>query len=221
MAIVPLAAIASDQNVAHGGARYFLPVVFAAAATVPLLARSVTARYLVIAGVSIYAVLGVLDIEQRGQSIPGFDTNDNVRENAGRIAIQANQLISIAEQEQVDIGYAGYWEAASSSWSTKMRVKVFPVEHQCENEEGPCPISFNAHGGWYEPRDGIRTFLIGPRPDEAASYEPPPSLGPPLSTHRLLNGTQLYVYPYDIASRFPPFRPDRADPFGDEPESAG
>ena len=67
MAIVPLAAVASDQNKVAGG-RWLLPMLFAGAATVPLLARSVTARYLVIAGVSIYAVLGVLNIDMRGES---------------------------------------------------------------------------------------------------------------------------------------------------------
>jgi hypothetical protein len=205
MAIVPLGAVVSDQNVAGGGARYVLPVVFAAAATVPLLARSVAARYLVIAGVSIYALVGVLHIDERGQHIPGFDTVNDLEGTAGRVAIQANELISIADREQAHVGYAGYWEAASSTWSSKLRVKVFPVEHFCENGDGvPCPISFNKHDGWYVPRPGIRSFLIGPRPDEADSYEAPAGLGPPISTHRLSNGTMLYVYPYDIASRFPP-----------------
>ena len=137
----------------------------------------------------------------------GFDTDDDLEGSAGRIAIQANQLTSIADQEQAHIGYGGYWEAASSSWSTKMRVKVFPVDYECESADGvPCPNSFFVHGGWYEPRDGIRTFLIGPRPEQVESYEPPAALGPPLSTHRLLTGAHVYVYPYDVASRLPPFR---------------
>jgi len=205
MAIIPLVAIASDQNVV-GGARYILPVVFAAAATVPLLGRSVSARYLIIAGVSIYALLGALNLDLRGK-------DGDLQADAGRVAVQANELISIARQEQAYVGYAGYWDAAASSWSSKLQVQVFPVEHFCETADGvPCPYSFNVHAGWYVPRDDIRTFLIGPRPEDADSYEPPPSLGPPISTHRLLTGAHLYVYPYDIAARFPPVR------FIDDPE---
>jgi hypothetical protein len=205
MAIVPLAAVASDQNIAHGGARYILPVLFAAAATVPLLARSATSRYLVIAGVSIYAVLGILRIDVIGQDVIGDTRDGDLHNAAGRVAIQANQLVSIAQQEQAYIGYAEYWDAAGPSWSTKLKVKVFPVDHFCDSGDGvPCPISFIKHGGWYVPRPGIRTFLVGPRPEEAASYEPPPALGRPLATHSLSNGAHLYVYPYDIAERFPP-----------------
>lgn len=204
MAIVPLLAIASDQNIIRR-AYYFLPVAFAAAATVPLLARrSATGRYLVIGGVSVYAVLGVLtsDLHNKGEDLEGL---------AGRVGTQANELISIARQEQAQVGYAGYWEAASSTWSTKMQVKVFPVEHDCGAPGGaPCPNSFNVHRGWYVPRGDIRTFLIGPTED-ADSYEPPASLGPPLATHRLLNGTHLYVYPYDIAARFGPFEPPQTE----------
>ena len=205
MAIVPLGAVASDQNVSDGGARYILPVLFAAAATVPLLARSAAARYLVIAGVSVYAVLGILNIDTRGQEVPGIDRTEDLQTSADRIAIQANELISVADQEQAHVGYGGYWEAGGPSWSSKMRVKVFPVDHFCEDADGvPCPISFNVHGGWYVARPGIRSFLIGPPPGEAPSYQPPAALGLPLSTHQLSNGTQLYVYSYDIAERFPP-----------------
>ena len=71
-----------------------------------------------------------------------------------------------------------------------------------------CPHTFNVHGRWCIP-SGTRTFLISPKPEDVASYEPPRSLGPPLSTHRLFNGAHLYVYPYDIASRFPPFDIER------------
>jgi hypothetical protein len=215
MAVVPLGAVASDQNVV-AGARYVLPVLLGAAATVPLLPRSVTARYLVIAGVSVYAALGVLNLDMRGESpvrirtapTPpiGFDADDNLESSAGRIAIQANQLVSIADEEQAYIGYADYWEAASSSWSTKLRVKVFPIQYDCQRSDDVlCPHTFFVDGGWYVPRPGIRTFLIGPTPADDASYEPPASLGPPLSTHRLLSGARVYVYPYDIASKFPPF----------------
>ena len=216
MAIIPLAVIAGGGQDGEVRARYMLPVLFAVAATVPLLARSVTGRFLVIAGVSIYALLGVLNIDVRGQSTVPYDddVNDDVQHSAGRIAIQANELISIAEKDDARVGYAGYWEAASSSWSTKMQVKVFPIDHDCGTADGvPCPKGGPfVHGGWYEPRTGIRTFLIGPRPEDDDSYERPPGLGPPLSVHRLLNGAHLYVYPYDIASRFPPFRVDRNDP---------
>jgi hypothetical protein len=204
MAIVPLGAVASDQNVSDGGARYVLPVLFAAAATVPLLARSVTARYLVIAGVSVYALLGILTMDMRGQEVPGVDRTGDLQTSADRVAIHANELIAIADREQAQIGYAGYWEAGGPSWSTKFKVNVFPVNHFCENGDGvPCPVRFNMHGGWYVPRPGIRSFLVSPSPQEASSYEPPPALGPPLSTHDLSDGTQLYVYPYDIAERFP------------------
>ena len=211
MAIVPTAVIVADTDVS---AHYFLPVLFAAAATVPLLARSVNARYLITAGVSIYAVLGVQNLDVRAR-------DGDLHSHAGRVAVQANQLISIARQEQAYIGYAGYWEAAGLSWSTKMQVKVFPVAHapsSCNPSDGtPCPYPINRHEGWYVPRPGTRTFLIGPPASDAEhpslartepptvvaeSYEPPPSLGRPVSTHRLVNGSYVYVYPYDIAARF-------------------
>ena len=204
MAIVPFAAIATDQD-AGAGMRYLLPVLFAAAATLPLLARSVAARYVVVAGVSIYAVLGVLNIDVRGQWTPGADPNDDLQSSAARIAIQANELTSIADRERAHIGYAGYWEAAAASWSTRMRVRVFPIDHDSDAADRvPRPNAFFVHGGWYVPRADVRSFLIGPTPEEDESYERPPGLGPPVSTHRLLSGAHLYVYPYDIASRLPP-----------------
>jgi hypothetical protein len=204
MAIVPLAAVVSAQD-AGAGMRYLLPMLLAAAATLPLLARSLAARYLLIAGVSIYAVLGALTIDMRGQWTPGFDPNDDLQSSAARIAIQADELTSIADQERAHIGYAGYWEAAASSWSTEMQVRVFPIDHDSDAADRvPRPNSFFVHGGWYLPRPGIRTFLIGPTPEEDDSYERPPGLGPPIATHRLSNGAPLYVYGYDIASRFPP-----------------
>jgi hypothetical protein len=214
-AIVALAAITSAQEI-EGASRYVLPLLFAVAATMPLLARSSTARYLVIAGISAYALLGVLNAEDRGKWVPGFEESEDLQRSAARIAIQANELSAIADQEQAHVGYAGYWEAASSTWSTKLRVKVFPIDHYCDAADGvPCPKDESfVHGGWYEPDPGIRTFLIGPRPEDleqrqASSYPPPPGLGRPISTHRLSNGAHLYVYPYDIASRFPPFRVQR------------
>jgi hypothetical protein len=36
----------------------------------------------------------------------------------------------------------------------------------------------------------------------AETYQPPPLLGRPIATHRLINGASVYVYPYDIAERF-------------------
>jgi hypothetical protein len=190
--------VATDQNVTGGG-RYFLMVPFAAAAMAPLLAhRSATARYLVVAGVSIYALAGVLNLDQRDASL-------DLQADAGRVAIEANEVLSIARQEQTPVGYAGYFDAAETTWSTKFEVQVFPVQHSCEAGDGvPCPYPFNVHTGWYVPRDGVRTFLIGPADESAADYEPPAALGPPESTHRLLSGATLYVYPYDIASRLPP-----------------
>jgi hypothetical protein len=211
MAVVPTAVVFSDADVF---AHYFLPVLFAAAATVPLLARSVGTRFLVVAGVSTYAVLGVVNLDVRAK-------DGDLESHAARVATQANQLASIARQEQAYVGYAGYWEAGALSWSTKLQVKVFPIAHtatSCSPPDGtPCPFPINRHEGWYVARDGIRSFLIGPTPEGAPhpsiartepptvfaeSYEPPESFGPPLSTHRLFNGAELYVYPYDIAARF-------------------
>jgi hypothetical protein len=212
VAAISIAVIAGRPGVFG---RYFLPVLLAAAATVPLVARSVSARYITVAGVSIYALLGVLTLDVRAK-------DGDLQGDAGRVAIQANELIEIARQERAHIGYAGYWEAASSSWSTKMQVKVFPVAHDPNSckappEGAPCPYPLFTHQGWYVPRPGVRTFLIGPTPEGAPfpgifptvtptvfaeTYQPPRALGRPVATHRLFNGAYLYVYPYDIAARF-------------------
>ena len=171
--------------------RYLVGLIYAAAALVPLLAAESLARRLALAAcASVFAFTGLLLLQQgQGSANIGNFPSDGV----------SGQLARIAHREHLTTGYAGYWDAAPITWATHFQVRVYPI-FACGT--GLCPFSIHYISSWYTPRAGIHTFLVSD-PTQPVAAPPVPSLGKPIAVHRIGELT-MYVYPYDIASRFQP-----------------
>jgi hypothetical protein len=171
--------------------RYLVGLIYAAAALVPLLAgRSVPRRLAIAAGTVVFALSGLVALWQ-GQVTAniGNDPSDYV---SGLVA-------QIARREHLQIGYAGYWDAAPITWATHLQVHVYPVQ-ACG--AGLCPFDIHYISSWYTPQRGIHTFLISD-PTQPVAAPPVAALGKPIAVHQIDELT-MYVYSYDIASRLQP-----------------
>jgi hypothetical protein len=171
--------------------RYLVGLIYAAAALVPLLgARSARWHMTVLAGTLVFAFTGLLGLVQRVavNELNGLPTSS-----------LAGQVAQIAKREHLKIGYAGYWDAAPITWATHFAVDVYPVQVCAGNL---CQFTIHYISTWYVPRPHTRTFLIS---DPTTSIPSPavPSLGKPSAEYHLGLAT-MYVYPYDIASKFVP-----------------
>ncbi len=62
-------------------------------------------------------------------------------------------------------------------------------------------MPYNVSSSWYQPRAG-RTFVLRDSGGFFFHQAPPANLGPPSARFGLGDGITLYVYPYDVASRF-------------------
>ena len=178
----------------HGG-YYLVPVLYAAAATVPLiLSSSRPRRLLVSVGVAIVAVTSLVNLA---------DTSTSLSRPLPPVASVADQVVRIAQREHALRGYADYWDAASLTWSRKLDVFVAPAS-QCEISKGKtdlCGFWFNVNTNWYQPRPG-RSFVLRDQESDGLRQLPPDTLGPPTATYYLSDAISMYVYPYDVAARF-------------------
>ncbi len=170
---------------------FYLSVVLSVAAVVPLfVSRRPLARRLVIAGVSIFFTASVVGLTS--QSIAPIPP----------LARYEADVVRLAKADDVTAGYAGYWDASSLTWISRERVKVRPV-FQCPNPGGAelCIFSQETVPSWYVPRRRRSFLLVDSTPFAITSL--PAGLGRPLATYRF-GPIQMYVYPYDIASRLGP-----------------
>jgi hypothetical protein len=115
------------------------------------------------------------------------------------------RLERIAEANDLDHGYAGYWDAMPITLESDFKVRAYPIE-PC-GATGYCPFHLHAIESWYSPKPGTRTFYVVGDQDLMPPLGPPPaSWGPPAKTIHVGHLT-LYVFDYDIASRLYPFEP--------------
>lgn len=183
--------LTAETNVANVHESYYATVIFSVAAVIPLLLRSGSPiRWLVPVGVSVFFLASVVGLRSihpgAGFEFPHYESD----------------ITRFAQENRVKIGYSGYWEASSLTWSSDERVLVRPAM-LCPNPEGAsiCQFTMETAPSWYRGQPG-RSFLI------VDSWESwvgalPPGLGPPLAVGHF--GTiHMYVYPYDIASRMGP-----------------
>ncbi len=171
--------------------RYLVGLIYAAAALVPLLAGGSVVRRLAIAAATVvFALSGLLALWQ-GQ----------VTANIGNFPSDyvSGQVAQIARREHLQIGYAGYWDAAPITWATHLQVHVYPVQ-ACG--AGLCSFGIHYISSWYAPQRAIHTFLISD-PTQPVAAPPVAALGKPIAVHQIDELT-MYVYPYDIASRLSP-----------------
>jgi hypothetical protein len=127
---------------------------------------------------------------------------DKVAPAALPVRLAQPQLLQFLEREHLKHGYAGYWEASSLTWQSKLKVNVYPV-YECRRPAALtlCPFYFHHISTWYRPRRGTRTFLIVDPAQPFVAGPPDPAFGRPETVYRT-GPLSVYVYPYDIARRF-------------------
>jgi hypothetical protein len=171
---------------------YYLTLIFSVAAIVPLLMRPRSpARWLVPAGLTIFA-LG---------SIVGLESN-YLKTMKPPIARYASRVVHLAEVNHATVGYAGYWDASSLTWNSQERILVRPLS-SCRNPAGAriCPFFLMRTPSWYVPKPRHTFLLVDP--SESFVVTLPRGLGKPIASYAL-GRIMMYVYPYDIASRLGP-----------------
>jgi hypothetical protein len=170
-------------------------------------ARAPLGRAALTVGVGAFAAAGALALPATAGALPGLAPGPSA----------ARRLVAYAAREHVQIGFASYWAAVALTWETRFRLSLGAV--------GPCPVG-TATGlcpwgiglsAWYTPHAHTRSLLIvDPSVPNTGGIAPAGTswmttltatdLGAPLTRARVA-GMDVYVYGYDIASRFPPAPP--------------
>jgi hypothetical protein len=184
---------------------YYATLIFSVAAVVAVVmcSRS-TARWIVSAGASVFfaaSIVGLTSHYMETFVLPiarSYMTTDYVPP----IARYQSQITAFAEANHAELGFAGYKDAPTLTWSSSERILVRPVE-ACETTRGAgmCPFFLAMVPSWYSPSKQ-RTFVLV---DSGESFLAalPQGLGKPLAT-ATFGPVQMYVYSYDIASRMGP-----------------
>jgi hypothetical protein len=187
--LVSAAFILSSTPVGLGTSRYVVGVPMAAAALVPLLARSRKTVALVAAGASVYCVAGVISIARGEASQPGGVPQQAV-----------NEFVRLARKEHVVHGYTGFWDASPITWNSRFHVLAYPAE-LCA--AGICQFSLGTDSSWYQPNGSKRSFLITDT-TQPFMQGAPASLGRPAAGFRVGSSYTFLVYDYDIATKMAP-----------------
>jgi hypothetical protein len=202
-ALLSLAFVFSDAPVDIHADRYLVGLLYAAAAVVPAgvaLAPAASVRawrrrigpVIVLAGTCVFALGATVSIA-RGISTEGTEFHTPVS------APVAAEIARVAAHEHLTVGYAGYWDAAPVTWSTKFRVQVYPVA-VCDQNARLCRFDLHFISSWYEPRPGTGSFLLTDSRSNESVTKPTPDLGHPTAVYRI-GPITMYTYPYDLASR--------------------
>jgi hypothetical protein len=194
-ALPALAFVFSTVPVDTLSARYVVTVGYGVVTLVAVRAAGggAVARTLVVAGACVVVTGSIASLVRRDIQ----DNNSNFP-----TARESKPLLDFARAQGVKYGYAGYWDAAPLSWQMKAEVQIYPVS-TCGS--GLCAFWLHRISSWYTPRPGARTMLIVDPTQlrSAAPGGPPPEFGRPSRTAGF-GQLRVYVYPYDIASRFGP-----------------
>lgn len=176
---------------------YMTPVFLAVAVIGPLVARR-SREWRAVAGVgaALFCVLSIVSVAQ--QDIPKlylpFD-----------YVVDGDELLRVLEAKGLDRGFSSYGSASPLTFRSGGRVHVAPVNVCAVAPErvSMCGFLANRVKSWYEPRPG-RSFVISDVTQYWAVPSPPPAeLGVPSEV--LVVGSQtVFVYPYDVATRFGP-----------------
>jgi hypothetical protein len=127
---------------------------------------------------------------------------------------EAEAVEEFVSANDLDHGYAGYWDAIPLSIQSDFDVRAYPIEPcYLPEEDRYCPQRLHIIEAWYEPKDDVRTFYVTNAHPLAPYLDPPPaSWGPPFKTVQRGDLT-IYAYDYDIASRLEPIvEPGMAPP---------
>lgn len=170
---------------------YYGTVIFSVAAVIPLLlSKGAWARSLVAVGAAILFAASLIGLTSYNMNLYSWVTRS---EPAVR---------RIAEANHVTVGYSGYLAGSSITWNSGRRLTVRPLM-ACPNPNGAevCPFYMASVPSWYVPRQRHSFLLTDPEDPWVNSL--PPGLGKPLAIYAI-GAMQMYIYPYDIASRLGP-----------------
>jgi hypothetical protein len=192
VALTSISFVLSSEGT-HGG-YYLFTILYALAATVPLLAaRDMLGRLIVAAGVGVVATASLVNLTDTGKSLP---------RPLPPVAAVADRIVEIAKKEGAARGYADYWDASSLTWSTHMAVRVSPVAQCALPKPDICGFWFNVNTDWFRPLQNSNTFVLRDSRSEGLRQELPKSWGPPYKSYELGDFITMYLYSYDVASRF-------------------
>ncbi len=200
-------AYALSQRTEYVHESYYATLIFSVAAIVVLLPGSrAGARWLLSAGASVLFLASIVGLS--GNYIehyvlpiartPGYQA----RLWVPSFARYEPQITAFAKAEDANVGYAGYGDASSLTWSSEERLLVRPVQVcGAPPDLGMCPFFLARVPAWYTPQRR-RSFLLV---DSTEAYLPalPAGLGRPLA-ERTFGPARVYVYPYDLATRIEP-----------------
>jgi hypothetical protein len=165
---------------------YAIPVLVAVGAAASARARAVVALAACVLVVGSTTAIAARDLQSNQAKWP--------------TRADALRLLDFAEAHHLRYGYAGYWDAAALTWETKGRIEVYPV-NPCGSGPGICWFPLHRISSWYTPRPATRTFFVVDPAQPTGLEGFLPRLGPPEDIVRVGRLT-VYVFPYDIASRF-------------------
>lgn len=182
------------STIGSGDYRYLLGPVIAMAALLPAcVALGNGWRVAVAAGLSLLALVGFVRLDTRPLPYLRMDT-----------ALGASDMPAVsgfAHRYHATVGYAFYWDAVEITWHTHFAVKLYAVTRCGPRHRVYCPLLHaDSFTGAYLPRRGLRTLFVSD--GRFAKSTPAPSWGQPIASQQIGRLT-LYVYPYDIANRFP------------------
>ena len=174
--------------------RYLIPVYLAVAAVVPLTAgRAASCLVVELAALGICAAsvfaLANADLARRKEALP--------------LAQQGPLMIRTIEHDGLIQGYSWYWDAASLTWKSGLRLQIAPIAFCDRTRVRLCPVMLNSARAWYQPHARERTFVIvDPTFENAAAIETTARrlLGRPAARRRF-GSIVVLEYSYDIASR--------------------
>lgn len=178
--------------------RYVIPVFFSLAAVAPLLGRNRDwGRVAAAAGALLFCALSIASREEifAYERVPGF----------AAIMDEGPAIIDFVQSEGATKGYGGYFTSHQLTLMSDLDVYVLPVIacHQPDSDR-LCPFSVNSRTAWYEPEEGIKSFILQDTVSaQAIAPGPPADLGPP-SAVRQFGSLEVTVFDYDIASTFAP-----------------
>ena len=190
--VLALVFVLSSLPLDRFSARYLLGTFYAIAALVPVAVTGAAEwrRAAVVAGVSVVALTGAYTLAA-----------EDLQANPSRYptGVVSGPLEELVERERLDHGYAGYWDAAPLTWQTKARVRVYPV-WPCPQDPGTyCPFFVHRISSWYDPKPGVRTFVVVDR-TQPHVHRPDPAFGRSARIEKI-GQLEVHVYDYDIASR--------------------
>ncbi len=178
-----------------------------------------TSRYIITAGYAIAALLPVAAVRRGGWARPAVviglcviltgsvaalvrrDLQDTAAHFPGPAL--SGPLDRLAKEQGLRYGYAGYWDASPLTWQSDGTVEIYPVRGCPGTVSGLCPFQFHQISSWYSPKPGVRTFLLSDPAQPLGALAPSRALGPP-ELVRHIGAATVYVYGYDIASKFSP-----------------